>query len=63
MDASQIDVLARKMIRFLETGDVPDGLFRPDVFLDLTMPTWRLQAAGAEDLIAVRKEGTRAPAP
>jgi hypothetical protein len=35
------DVLAEKIIRFLETGDVPDGLFRPDVFLDLSMPTWR----------------------
>jgi hypothetical protein len=57
MDAGQIDVLAAKVIRFLATGDVPEGLFRPDVFLDLTMPTWRVQAAGAEDLIAVRKEG------
>lgn len=61
MDASQIDVLAGKVIRFLETGDVPDGLFRPDVFLDLTMPTWRIQTAGAEDLIAVRKEGRPGP--
>ena len=38
MDAGQMDVLAGKVIRFLETGDVPEGLFRPDVFLDLTMP-------------------------
>jgi hypothetical protein len=36
--ASQMDVLAAKIVRFLETGDVPEGLFRPDVFLDLTMP-------------------------
>ena len=56
-----IDVLAKKIVRFLETGDVPDGLFRPDVFLDLSMPTWRIQAAGAEDLIAVRKEGHPGP--
>jgi hypothetical protein len=61
MDASQTDELAAKVIRFLETGDVPKGLFRPDVFLDLTMPTWRVQAAGAEDLIAVRKEGHAGP--
>jgi ketosteroid isomerase-like protein len=40
---------------------VPEGLFRPDVFLDLTMPTWRVQTAGAEDLIAVRKEGHPGP--
>jgi hypothetical protein len=55
------DVLAEKIIRFLETGDVPDGLFRPDVFLDLSMPTWRIQTTGAEDLIAVRKEGHPGP--
>jgi hypothetical protein len=61
MDAGQADVLAGKMIRFLATGDVPEGLFRPDVFLDLSMPTWRIQTAGAEDLIAVRKEGHPGP--
>jgi hypothetical protein len=61
VDASQTNVLAEKTIRFLETGDAPEGLFRPDVFLDLTMPTWRVQAAGAEDLIAVRKEGHSGP--
>jgi hypothetical protein len=36
------------MVTFLETGTIPEGLFRPDIFLDLTMPTWRVQAAGAE---------------
>ena len=56
-----MDVLAGKVIRFLETGDVPEGLFRPDVFLDLTMPTWRVQSTGAEDLTAVRKEGHPGP--
>jgi len=56
-----MDVLAGKVIRFLETGDVPEGLFRPDAFLDLTMPTWRVQASGAEDLIAVRKAGHPGP--
>src|SRR5207248_1880695 len=49
------------VIRFLETGDVPEGLFRPDVFLDLTMPTWRVQAASAEALIAERKQGHPGP--
>ena len=56
-----MDELAAKVIRFLETGDVPEGLFRPDVFLDLTMPTWRVQAASAEDLIAERKQGHPGP--
>jgi hypothetical protein len=49
--------LSEKMVVFLETGRAPEGLFRPDVFLDLSMPTWRIQAAGAEDLIGVRKQG------
>ena len=53
--------LAEKMVSFLETGTAPEGLFAPDAFLDLTMPTWRIQAAGAEVLIAVRKEGHSGP--
>ena len=52
MDAALVNVLAAKIIRFLETGDAPEGLFCPDVFLDLTMPTWRVQTTGAEDLTA-----------
>ena len=34
--------LSEKLIHFLETRAVPEGLFRPDVFLDLTMATWRV---------------------
>jgi hypothetical protein len=61
MDVAVVRDLSEKLIRFLETGDVPEGLFRPDVFLDLTMPTWRVQTVGAEDLIGVRKEGHPGP--
>ena len=61
MDVAVMRDLSEKLIRFLDTGDVPEGLFRPDVFLDLTMPTWRVQTVGAEDLIAVRKEGHPGP--
>jgi hypothetical protein len=61
MDVAVVRDLSEKLIRFLETGDMPEGLFRPDVFLDLTMPTWRVQTVGAEDLIAVRKEGHPGP--
>lgn len=57
MDAGQIRALSQKLITFLETGTAPERLFRPDIFLDLTMPTWRVQAAGAEELIAERKQG------
>jgi len=56
-----MQVLSEKIVNFLETGQAPDGLFRPDVFLDLTMPAWRSQTAGAEDLIAVRKQGHPGP--
>lgn len=61
MDASLVRALSEKLITFLETGTAPEGLFRPDIFLDLTMPTWRVQAAGAEELIAERKQGHPGP--
>ena len=61
VDTSQANVLAEKMVRFLETGETPDGLFKPDVFLDVNMPTWRVQVAGVEDLIGVRKEDHPGP--
>jgi len=49
--------LAEKLIEFLETSEVPDGLFAVDMFCDFTMPTWRLQASGAEDSVALRLAG------
>lgn len=42
------------LIRFLETGSVRDGLFAPDVFSDLSLPQWRIQAATAEEIVAIR---------
>lgn len=53
--------LANKVITFLETGTVPEGLFAADVFLDFTMPLWRVQAQGIEDAVATRKAGHPAP--
>jgi len=44
-------------VRFLETNDAPDGLFAPDIFSDITLPTWRLQADSAEGLVAIRRTG------
>ena len=32
----------------MQTGIPPDGLFTPDVFCDLSMPRWRMQARGIE---------------
>jgi hypothetical protein len=42
------------LIRFLETGSVADGLFAPDVFSDLSLPQWRVQATTAEGIFALR---------
>jgi hypothetical protein len=42
------------LIRFLETGTVPDGLFAADAFADLSLPWWRVQAATAAEIIATR---------
>ena len=48
-------VLADKLITFLETGQAPEGLFAPDAFVDFTPPRWRLQAQGAENVVAARR--------
>jgi hypothetical protein len=42
------------LIRFLETGEAPDGLFTPDAFADLSLPHWRIQAGAAEEILAIR---------
>jgi hypothetical protein len=52
-DASAV---VAKLIRFLETGTVPHGLFAADAFADLSLPRWRVQAATAAEIIAVRAE-------
>ncbi|WP_030274966.1 hypothetical protein [Streptomyces sp. NRRL B-24484] len=53
--------LADEFITFLETGAAPDGLFAPEVFVDFTMPQWRLQAQGVQDAVALRKAGHPGP--
>ena len=50
-------VSVARLIEFLETGIAPEGLFAPDLFLDLSLPQWRLQTATAEEAIAVRTTG------
>ena len=50
-------VAVARLIEFLETGKPPNGLFAPDVFLDLSLPHWRVQADTAIDAIAVRASG------
>jgi hypothetical protein len=60
-DESAARELAAKFITFLETGTAPGGLFAPDVFVDFTMPQWRLQARGSDDAVRLRQAGHPAP--
>jgi hypothetical protein len=55
------EALAAKLIAFLETGDAPDGLFTPDVFVDFTSPRWREQGQGVERAVAMRRAGHPGP--
>jgi hypothetical protein len=52
-----VERLAVQLVAFLETGHAPDGLFTDDAFCDFTMPQWRLQASGRDDLVALRLQG------
>jgi hypothetical protein len=54
-------VAVANLIRFLETGVIPDGLFAPDVFADLSLPHWRVQTGTAEDIVAERVAGHPCP--
>jgi hypothetical protein len=60
VDTDRVDAartLAAKFIQFLETNQPPDGLFAPDIFLDMTLPMWRLQADNPADCLAIRLGG------
>jgi hypothetical protein len=57
----RVEVVASKFVTFLETGQPPPGLFSPEVFCDFTMPTWRLQATGVRDVVALRLAGHSVP--
>ncbi|MET7479191.1 hypothetical protein ABZT17_33195 [Streptomyces sp. NPDC005648] len=52
---TRVRELADLFVRFLETNTAPDGLFTDDVFLDFTVPQWRLQAQGREEVVAARR--------
>lgn len=65
MTATALDTpvqrLADDLIAFLETGVAPEGLFAPDVFFDVSVPHWRLQAEGRDEAVALRLEQHPAP--
>jgi hypothetical protein len=51
---TRTEELAAAVVRFMETGAADPDLFAPDVFCDLSLPTWRLQGAGRAATIALR---------
>jgi hypothetical protein len=55
--SSQIPAFIRasvdRFVAFFETG-ATEGLFAPDLFADITLPHWRVQVQGAEELIATK---------
>jgi hypothetical protein len=57
MNAEEAHAVAQRLIMFLETGKAPAGLFTEDVFLDFTLPQWRLQAQGVGPVIGMRLQG------
>jgi hypothetical protein len=57
VSGDQSRALAERFVAFLETGTPPGGLFRPDVFCDFTMPQWRLQARGIDEVVGMRTRG------
>ncbi len=53
--------VASLLIRFLETGTPPPGLFAATVFCDFTSPRWRLQAEGVREVVELRRAGHPVP--
>jgi hypothetical protein len=60
-DVQAAPPVVRKLVGWLESTHVPDGLFTGDVFLDFTLPQWRLQAQGVRDVATIRQNGHPAP--
>jgi hypothetical protein len=50
---ARVQASVDRFVAFLETGATA-GLFAPDVFADISLPHWRVQTRGAEDLIATK---------
>jgi hypothetical protein len=49
--------LADRLVQWLQTGDRRDDLFTADVFLDFSLPQWRIQAQGAHAAFGIREAG------
>jgi hypothetical protein len=55
------DAAVAGMISFLETNQMPEGLFAPDCFGDVSLPHWRLQATNPDEILAIRLDGHGTP--
>ena len=58
-DLANAPAVVHKLVQWLETTEVPDGLFADDLFTDFTMPIWRLQAGDRAGGLALRAHGRR----
>jgi hypothetical protein len=65
VDTSMLDaecaVLVERLVRWLETGVRPEHLLSPEVFGDVSLPQWRVQTLGPDELYAVREVGHPGP--
>jgi hypothetical protein len=52
----QVDRAVAGLVRWLETGTAPPGLFAADCAMDLSVPQWRIQTGTAEEALAVRRQ-------
>lgn len=52
----EVDGLAREFVTWLETGVRPEALFGAEVFADLSVPHWRVQARGADAVFHLRED-------
>lgn len=48
--------LAHRFVSWLETGARPTGMFADDVFADLSLPQWRVQAEGPDATFHLRED-------
>jgi hypothetical protein len=53
---AEVDTAVAHLVRWLETGEAPEGMLADDCFLDLTVPHWRIQCATAQEALAVRRQ-------
>lgn len=56
MNAAEATAVAERLIAFMETGDAHPELFARDAFVDFTLPRWRLQAEGGDEVVALRRK-------